>query len=300
MSPLTVRSHYRAQYLNRIEKSLQYIERNLSGQLDLEIVARESSFSPFHFHRLFSALLNESPQEYINRQRLERAANLLVKSPSLSMTEVACQTGFSTSSNFARSFKKHFGCTASDYARRHRKSNQPYSWISLEAPVPPSPVFKLPEVFIRTMPALHLAYFNSKRGYETSGVKEAWLNLFNWASSRKIDFHEQKLIAISFDDPEITPPAKCRYLACLTIPVEIRTDSRANLMDIQETLCAVCRLSCDVQEFPLAYRALYRDWLPDSGFMLADLPPYEIVYNAPDVDPNSKYVFDLCIPVEPL
>jgi AraC family transcriptional regulator len=300
MPPLTVPSHHRARYLSRIEKSLQYIERNLSGKLDLEVLARESSFSPFHFHRLFSALVNESPLEYINRQRLERAANLLVKSPSLSMTEVALQTGFSTPSNFARSFKKHFGCSASDYARRNRKPDQPYSWISLEAPAPPSSKFELPEVSILTMPALHLAYFNSKHGYETRAVKEAWLTLFNWASSRKIDIHSQKLIAISFDDPEITPPAKCRYLACLTIPLEIQTDSRANLMNIRESLCAVCRLSCDVQEFPLAYKALYRDWLPDSGFMLADLPPYEIVYNAPDIDPTSKYVFDLCIPVESL
>jgi AraC family transcriptional regulator len=170
----------------------------------------------------------------------------------------------------------------------------------LEAPTLPSPLFVLPKVSIRSMPALHLAYFNSKRGYETSAVKEAWLTLFNWASSRKIDFHEQKLIAISYDDPEITPPAKCRYLACLTVPLEIKTETRANLMDIRESLCAVCRLSCDVQEFPLAYRALYRDWLPDSGFMLSDLPPYEIIYNAPDVDPTSKYVFDLCIPVEAL
>jgi DNA gyrase inhibitor GyrI len=49
-----------------------------------------------------------------------------------------------------------------------------------------------------------------------------------------------------------------------------------------------------------AYRALYRDWLPDSGFLMTDLPPYEIYHNAPDVDPASKYVFDLCVPVEAL
>ncbi len=296
MPPYPIQSHHRAHYQSRIEKALRFIEQNLAGPLDLEVLARESSFSPYHFHRIFSALMNESPQDYINRQRLERAANYLVKSPSLTITEVALLCGFSTSSNFARSFKKHFGCTASDYARRFRKPGQPFPWITLESPAARSP-FTLPDVAIRTMPSLHLAYFTSRKGYETTAVKEVWMTLFNWAGSRNIDFREQKLIAISYDDPEITPPAKCRYQACLTIPPEIKADSRANLMDIPEYLTAVCRLACDVHEFPLAYRALYRDWLPDSGFMLADLPPYEIVYNAPDVDPTSKYVFDLCIPV---
>lgn len=286
--------------MNRIEKALLLIEQHLASALDLETLARESGFSPFHFHRIFSALMNESPQAYIIRQRMERAANYLIKSPALTITEVALQTGFTTPSNFARSFRKHFGCTPSDYAQRRGKNGEPYPWISVQPPRDENPGFSLPEVNIRLMPALHLAYFTSKQGYEPPGVKEVWLRLFNWASSRGIDYRRQKLIAISYDDPEITPPAKCRYRACLTVPSVFSGDTRANLMNIPEKLCAVCRLSLDPPEFPLAYRAIYRDWLPDSGFIMSNQPPYEIIHNAPDVDPLSKYLFDLCIPVEPL
>jgi AraC family transcriptional regulator len=285
--------------MNRIEKALLLIEQNLSSPLDLETLARASGFSPYYFHRIFSALMDESPQAYIIRQRMERAANFLIKSPALTMTEVALQTGFSTPSNFARSFKKHFGCTPSEYAHRRCDNMEPFPWISAQPPRGNSPGFILPDVNVRLMPALHLAFFTSKQGYQPAGVKEVWLRLFNWASSRGIDYRQQKLIAISYDDPEITPLAKCRYQACLTVPSSLAVDTRANLMDIPEKLCAVCRLALDPHEFPLAYRAIYRDWLPDSGFMLSNLPPYEIIYNAPEVDPLSKYIFDLCIPVEP-
>jgi AraC family transcriptional regulator len=286
--------------MNRIEKALLLIEQQLSGSLDLETLAHESGFSPFHFHRIFSALMNESPQAYVNRQRLERAANYLTKSPALTMTDVALQTGFSTPSNFARSFRKHFGCTPSEYTRRDRTYIEPYPWITVQPQQSDIPDFILPDVNIRRMPALRMAYFTSKHGYKPSGVKEVWLRLFNWAGSRGIDYHQQQLIAISYDDPEINPIAKCRYQACLTLPPDFSGDTRANYMVIPEKLCAVCRLSLDPPEFPFAYRAIYRDWLPDSGFIMSNLPPYEIVYNAPDVDPSSKYVFDLCIPVEPL
>jgi AraC family transcriptional regulator len=297
MPPFAIPTHHQAHYSSRVEKALQYINEHLAEPLDLEILARASGFSPYHFHRIFSALLNESPQNYINRQRLEWAANLLVKSPSLSMTEVAMQCGFTSSSNFARSFKKHFGCTASEYAGRNRQGSQPYSWVSLEPAYNAGPSYALPEVAIKNMPALHLAYFSARRGYEPASVREVWLEMFLWAASRGITFQEQQLVAVSFDDPEITPPAKCRYRACLTIPSEMKTDTRASIWDIPAQMAAVCRLNCDANEIQPAYRALYRDWLPNSGFLLADLPSYEIYISAPDIDPGGKYIFDLCIPV---
>lgn len=297
MSPISTPNQNHELYLSRIEKSLHYINQHLATSLDLEAVAKAASFSPYHFHRIFSAILNETPQNYINRQRLERAANLLVKSPSLNMTEIAFSCGFSSSSTFARSFKKHFGCSASAYARRFRKQSQPFPWVSLEKHPENKTTFALPEIAIRLMPGLHLAYFSARSGYAQSSIKSVWQRLFNWANARKISFPPEKLVAISFDDPEITAPTKCRYFACLTIPEELRSDSRANILDIPEHLCAVCRMDCDAQDIQPVYRALYRDWLPDSGFTLADLPPYEIYYNAPELNPGSKYEFDLCIPV---
>lgn len=298
MPPLSIRNQYLNIYRQRVEKALQLIDSHLSDPLDLDKLACEASFSPFHFHRIFTALMGESPLVYINRQRLEKSANLLVKSPSLTITEVALQVGFSTPSNFARSFKQYFGCTATSYAQQNRSQSGPYPWIARDSIPNKKESFHLPQVTVKPMAALHLAYFPSRHGYSPASIKDVWTKTFNWAASRKIDLNNEKLVAISFDDPEITPPSKCRYFACLTVPGELTSDSRAYFYDFPDHLCAVCRIECDADEIQPAYRSIYREWLPESGFLLADLPPYEVYFDAPDAHPGSKYVFDLCIPVE--
>jgi AraC family transcriptional regulator len=300
MVPTQIPGLSREQYFNRIESSIWYINQHLAERLDLEAVAQAAGFSPFHFHRIFSALMGENPQDFINRLRLERAANLLAKTPSLSITEVTFLTGFSSASAFARSFKKHYGITASDYSRRVFSGQQPFAWVTANPAQPSAPAFSLPAITIRQSAGLHLAYFAGRKGYEPSSVKNAWGKMFQWAEARKLPVTPPNLVAISYDDPEITPPAKCRYYACLQVPDHIRRDPKACFLDFPEHACAVCRLECEADQIQPAYRALYCGWLPDSGYMLTGLPPYEVYYNAPDIDPGSPYVFDLCIPIEKL
>lgn len=289
----------REEYLHRVDKAIRFMEAHISGDVDLESASREAGFSPFHFHRIFTAITGETPQNFLTRIRLERAANFLIKSPAVSITEIAFTCGYSSASAFARAFKRYFGIPAGDYARLGREAGRPASWVTARAPAPEEP-FVLPGIRIQPMPALHLAVFKSNAGYSPEGVKQAWLKMFHWAQGRGLNPRESTLIAISYDDPQITDIRRCRYYAGLTIPAAIVKDTRAGILDMPAHQCAVCRLNVDTEEILPAYRALYRDWLPDSGFLMTDLPPYEIYYNAPDVDPASKYVFDLCVPVEPL
>ncbi|PKO13201.1 MAG: hypothetical protein CVU39_20095 [Chloroflexi bacterium HGW-Chloroflexi-10] len=296
MPPFNIPIQYRQQYLNRIEMAMTFIDHNLTSDLDLASVAQAANFSPYHFHRIFSALTGETPQDYISRLRVERAANMLVKSPALSITEIAFACGYSSSSVFSRSFKKTFGVPASRYARTapaelsgERKAVNPH--------LPRQDNFVLPEIRIIRAAPLHLAYFSARKGYSEASTKAVWQKLFQWAQARQLLTPATQLVAISFDDPEITPRNKCRYYACIPVPADLPLNSGAGFFDYPEHLCAVCRLRCDVAEFPAAYRAFYRNWLPDSGFIMADFPPYEVYYDAPDINPGSKYEFDLCVPI---
>ncbi len=289
----------REQYLHRVEKAIQFMTNHLAEVVNLESTAREAGFSPFHFHRLFTAITGETPQDFLFRLRMEKAANILVKSPSVSITEIAFACGYSSSSAFGRSFKRFYGIPAGEYARIRTTSDFPQSWVAVK-PVAIGVEFELPEISIKPMPALHLAVFKSPSGYSPAGIKSAWEKMFHWAQGRGISIPRTGLIAISYDDPDITRMKHCRYYACLNIPETIRNDTRAGIMDIPAHLAAVCRLTCDPDQILPAYRVIYRDWLPQSGFLITDYPPYEYYYDAPEVNPASKYVFDLCIPVEPL
>ena len=56
-------------YVERTNRAIDYIVRNLDGALRLEDVARVACFSPFHFHRVFHALLGETLNQFVKRQR---------------------------------------------------------------------------------------------------------------------------------------------------------------------------------------------------------------------------------------
>jgi AraC-like DNA-binding protein len=68
-------------------------------------------------HRKIKSLTNQSTAEYVRMLRLETAFNLL-KVGKLSITEIAYQTGFSSLSQFSRSFKKYYEKSPSEFLKR--------------------------------------------------------------------------------------------------------------------------------------------------------------------------------------
>lgn len=109
-------------YEERIKKVIIYISNNLDKKMYNEYLAKMANFSPSHFLRIFKFMQGENLQDYVNRMRLEKAARLLKNNLYLSITEIAIESGFSTSASFARVFKKQFGINALEF-RRSEKNN---------------------------------------------------------------------------------------------------------------------------------------------------------------------------------
>ncbi|MGQ0602453.1 MAG: helix-turn-helix domain-containing protein [Anaerolineales bacterium] len=86
-------------YVQRINTVLNYVRENLTDDLSLNTLARVAGFSPFHFHRLFKSLTDETVNECVNRLRLERAT-MLLKTSGISITQAALECGFESVSGF--------------------------------------------------------------------------------------------------------------------------------------------------------------------------------------------------------
>jgi AraC family transcriptional regulator len=287
-------------YRHRVDQIVDYITDNLNETLDLSHLAVLSHFSPYHFHHIFKAVMGETPQDFINRLRLERAANLLLKTNNLSITQIALKCGFSSSSTFARAFKKHFGISASSYARAYADNpDRPIFNRNLQNTAQ-SPATPDAEISVRPMPALHLVYVANLKGYSLKEICRAWNKLQHWSSAHGLLTPETLAVGISFDDPLITPLEKCRYYACLSAPPETRADSLVNVIDIPAHRCVVSHVVCDAEQIERIYHCLYRDWFPGSGFQPADYPCYEIYRQTPENSPDGKYVMDVCIPIIPI
>lgn len=94
-----------------------FIQRNLARRLSVADLARQACLSPAHFSECFRELTGVSPYQYLLRQRLAAARQLLTSS-SLPLSEVAARTGFASQSGLSHAFRRAFNCPPSQLRRQ--------------------------------------------------------------------------------------------------------------------------------------------------------------------------------------
>ena len=104
-----------SEYLNKV---IDYIQENYSNDVSVTEIAGYIGLSRSHLFRLFKSQLNLSPQEYIICYRLDKTRQLLRYS-NLPISNVAYSCGFKDLAHFSRAFKRHFGCSPSQYRKLH-------------------------------------------------------------------------------------------------------------------------------------------------------------------------------------
>lgn len=92
----------------RAVEAALWVEAHSNLDIELEDIAREAGVSPFHFLRLFAAVLGVTPHQYLVRSRLRRAARLLAEDDK-PVTDIAYDVGFGDLSNFVRTFHRAAG-----------------------------------------------------------------------------------------------------------------------------------------------------------------------------------------------
>lgn len=102
-----------------IQKTLDYIEENLSEKIEINNLAMSAHLSPFYYQRLFSRLVGKSVMEYIKLRRLAKAADLLVNSNS-KIIDIGMTVGFGNHETFTRSFKEAYSLTPEAFRKQPR------------------------------------------------------------------------------------------------------------------------------------------------------------------------------------
>jgi AraC family transcriptional regulator of arabinose operon len=100
----------------RIEQALEEISAHYGEALDLARLARRVYLSPSRFAHLFKAQMKQSPMQYVEQYRLERAAEKLLAGHD-PVEQIARDAGFTNAFHFSTRFRRRFGQPPSRYRR---------------------------------------------------------------------------------------------------------------------------------------------------------------------------------------
>ncbi|APZ48013.1 hypothetical protein BW723_00685 [Polaribacter reichenbachii] len=294
--------------ITRICDAIVYVEENLDKKLSLAKVAQKAFFSPYHFHRLFRVVTNETLQNFINRKRIEKAASYLLHQKEKSVTEVSELVGYTNLSSFSKSFKKFYGISPTNFKEispnkfskiskiESKKGqikisfeqyicniNNALNWLKMNT-----------KPAIKTTPRLDLAYISHKGKIEAIG--SVYNKLVKWATPKGLISEQTKMVTIYHDSPKITDPNNIRMSACIVLNDPIDLDDSVNLRILSPTKCIVSRFEITPFQFQQAWESSFV-WMTENGYKKADNDPFEIYHNNAAEHPENKFIVDFCIPI---
>jgi len=291
-------------YVVRVNRAVDHIINNLGSPLPLQEVAKVARFSPYHFHRIFKGLVGETLNAFIKRVRLERAVYLLSHRKETSLTDIALACGFSSSSDFSRNFRSHYGVPPRAFdVETFRRSNRGQMIDSLTTPGQEHRLARLPvgenpdgfEVQLRDLPARRVAYIRVHKAYEGNGVPAAFDRLLTWARAR--DLADGQWLGYQWDDPEIVALDKCRYDAGLEVPQGTVASGEVVMADFAPMRVAELHLSGTVELASRALDWLFLTWLPHSGLAPAHQPCFEAFKGEPFAHGAAHFELAAQLPV---
>ncbi len=112
-----------------MKKILAYIHSNYHRDITLEEVAGAVFLSPCYLSRIFKQVQGVNFIDYLTSIRLEKA-KVLLRSSGESIAQIAGKVGYQDPKYFSTVFKKHEGCTPSEYRSRHFPLQDPSSAVS--------------------------------------------------------------------------------------------------------------------------------------------------------------------------
>jgi AraC family transcriptional regulator len=100
----------------RLKRVLEYIDANVGRNITLSELAGVVDMSLYYFAVLFRQSTGLSPHQYVLKQRVKRAKELL-RNPNLSVLDVSISVGFEQQNNFARAFRRVIGVSPTQFRR---------------------------------------------------------------------------------------------------------------------------------------------------------------------------------------
>ncbi len=106
----------------RLQRVFAHVRENIGQELAVAELARVVGMSQYYFSKLFKLSTGTTPHQYVMRQRVERAQEIL-REGATPLAEVATHVGFETQSHFTSVFRRLCGATPKHYREMHHTTS---------------------------------------------------------------------------------------------------------------------------------------------------------------------------------
>jgi len=282
------------EYPAQLQRAADYIQEHFAEDLSLEKLASVACYSKYHFHRLFREHYNETVNNHILRVRLEHAAYRLSTELNATMDEIATSCGFSSSQNFARTFKAQFGFPPTSV---RKQPGHPIIGRSAGREKKTCDRASL-DVQIRRWPSCRVACIRDIGPYRSESNNRAIDRLYRWAFTAGYVDAGAKLIGVYWNDFESTPPQDCVFDACLEVSKNAKGSGDVRIQMLPGGKVAVLHCEDEWEQIPAQRNRLSSEWLPASGYLRDKRPFFYVYFNNPHMNRRKLTIVDMCLPIK--
>ena len=295
-------------WITGMQKAIDYIESNLTEEINYEKVSAESFSSSYHFQRVFSILCGYTLGEYIRMRRLSLAGAELANGKE-KVIDIALKYGYDSPDSFAKAFQKFHGITPSQ-ARADGNMLKSFSRLSINISLKGGSImsyrieekdeiiltgykrrfFGIPgermeqekEMYVKTRPLQYIL-----QGLSGDVVKS--FDIITNIDDEGYDFYIASQLneycRNNLNKDGVLGEEFAKYYENITIPP-----------------CTYAVFETEKCAFPTMIfldlrRKIASEWLPNSGYQLKDAPELVVTYWFEGEKRNQRYR-ELWIPIE--
>ncbi|WP_242866766.1 AraC family transcriptional regulator [Abyssisolibacter fermentans] len=275
-------------WLKRMNAAIDYIEDNITCDIDYKELAKIACCPNYHFQRMFSFITEIPLSEYIRRRRLTLAAFELQQNH-CSVIEIAQKYGYTSHSAFTRAFNELHGIAPTS-ARKSGAKLKAYPRMSFHFSIVGGSEMNYRFEKIDSFSAVGFKYnVNTEKAFNTVPMiwQEVQQNGFSERLLSLMDTNEEKSLNGVFgilSDGDWGKKKDFSYY--LAVPYKKETPVGMEKLTFPESQWVVFEAS-NLTDIVKAWKRLYTDWVPTSNYFLADLPAIECYY-PPGHNPQNE------------
>lgn len=293
-------------WVNKIQKAVDYVEEHLTENIALEEVAAQALVSSYHFHRVFSILCGQTLGEYIRLRRLTLAGIELAENKA-KVIDVALKYGYDSPDSFTKAFQKFHGISPSQArveGAKLKSFSRLFVKISLEGgSVMDYKIEKRPEMTIvgksKLFVGLPKERFKQQHDFMVNGDTR-FIRYALQGLSKDCTTEYAVVSDIEAERYRFTVGTQIAnyYVEHLGETVENHAEQLAVIKIPANTYVRMetKRSVFCMEEHVELYRRLVEEWLPSSGYILANAPEITIMHSFEN-SKNDCYV-ELLIPIK--